>query len=79
VHDGIEIERRGKASAVIITEPFIPTAKGMAGTQGFSSYPFAVIDHPVGSLTDEELRERARTALPQVRSLLLSASIEQER
>lgn len=79
MHDGIEIEKRGKASAVIITRPFIPTAEAMAGTQGFSKYPFAVVDHPVGSLTDEELRERARAALPQVRSLLLSASLEQER
>lgn len=55
---------------MVCTEPFIPTAKMMARLQGMANYPFAVIAHPIGSLTPAELRQRAEEALPQVVRLL---------
>ena len=33
-------------------------------------YPVAYIPHPVGSLTEDQLRERAREIAPEVRKLL---------
>jgi hypothetical protein len=42
----------------------------MARMQGKADYPFAVIAHPIGSLTAAELRRRAEEALPQVVRLL---------
>jgi hypothetical protein len=70
VRDGINIEQRGVPAAVICTRPFIPTAKAMARACSLPDYPFAVIDHPLGSLTREELRRRAEEALPQVVAVL---------
>jgi len=64
------MERRGIPTAVVCTEPFVPTAKMMARLQGKADYPFAVIKHPIGSLTPGELRQRAEEALPQVVRLL---------
>ena len=66
MRDGIEIEQLGLPAAVICTRPFIPTAKAMAGVCGLPDYPFAVVDHPIGSLTPDQLRRRAEAALPQV-------------
>jgi hypothetical protein len=43
----------------------------MAKLLGAPDYPFAVIPHPIGSLTAEGLKERARAALPLVLQLLL--------
>ena len=43
----------------------------MARIQGNPDYPFVVIPHPVTALTEEQLAERARLALPQVLRLLL--------
>jgi len=43
----------------------------MARIQGNPGYPFAVIPHPITALTEEQLAERARLALPQVLRLLL--------
>ena len=59
-------------TAVICTEPFVSSAKAMAQIGGLPNYPFAVVPHPLGSLTPENLRERAMLAAPQVLQLLLA-------
>lgn len=56
---------------MICTEPFVPTAKSMARIQGIPDYPFVVLPHPMGSLTLEQVKDRARMALPGVLELLL--------
>ena len=70
MHDGIELERRGVPTAVICTDQFIASAKAQAEICGNPGYPFVVVAHPVGSLTPAELRERAKTAAPQVIDVL---------
>ena len=42
----------------------------MARVQGFSDFRYAVIKHPISSLNQEQIREAARQALPQVLSIL---------
>jgi len=66
LHDGIEIDDHGKPAAVIITEPFIPTAKAIADIRARPEYRYAVIQHPIGSLNSAELKQRAREAVPQI-------------
>jgi hypothetical protein len=72
VHDGIELEKRGVPAAVICTEPFINSAKAMSKLGGIPDYPFVVLPHPLGSLTPDELRERAIQAAPEVLRILLA-------
>ena len=57
-------------SAVIVTESFVATARAQAAIAGDPDYPFAVIGHPIGSLTPPELGQRAAAALPQVIRIL---------
>jgi hypothetical protein len=70
VYDGLTIEQRGKAAAVICTEQFISSARMTAQTFGMGGYPIAVILHPIGRVTEQALDERAEVALPQVLELL---------
>ena len=72
MHDGITLEQRGVPSAVICTEPFITSAKAMNRLRGVPDFPFAVVEHPIGSLTPEGVGECAKKALPQVLQLLLT-------
>ena len=72
MHDGIELEKRGVPAAVICTEPFITSAKAMSKLGGIPEYPFVVLPHPLGSLTPDELRERAIQAAPEVLRILLA-------
>ena len=72
MHDAIELERHGKPTALVCTQPFIPTARAIARVQGIPNYPFVALPHPLTSLDDAALTQRAREALPTVLSLLLA-------
>jgi hypothetical protein len=65
VHDGITFEQTGKPALVICTRPFEPTGRMIASTLGLPDYPFAMVDHPIGSRTLEEIRARALVAYEQ--------------
>lgn len=66
VADGILLERAGVPAASICTEPFAVTAAAMAQVQGFPGYRFVRTRHPVASLTQLELDDRAREIAPRV-------------
>ncbi len=71
MHDGITLSRRGLAAGVICTKPFEPTGRAMARALGAPDYRFAMVAHPIGSLTPEQLEARAADAVRQLRPLLL--------
>ena len=57
-------------AAVICTDQFVESARAQAAICGNPHYPFAVVTHPIGSLTPAELRARAAAAIPQVLAIL---------
>ena len=57
-------------AAVICTDQFVESARAQAAICGNPHYPFAVVPHPIGSLTPAELRARAAEAVPQVLAIL---------
>jgi len=74
VYDAIEFEKRGVPAAVICTEPFISSAKAMSNLAGIPGYPCVILEHPLGSLPPEILKERAMQASPEILRILLSKS-----
>lgn len=68
--DVILLERRGIPSAAICTAALQGSADAMAAVQGMPGYRYAVIEHPLSSLTPPEVAERARVAAPQVLDIL---------
>ena len=66
MHDALELENHGVPSVVLVTKPFASQARAMATIRGVSDYEYTLIDHPMGSLNIDEVRGRARVALPQV-------------
>ena len=61
-------------AAVICTDQFVASAQAQAAICGQPLYPFAVVAHPIGSLTPAELRARAAAAVPQVIAILTGAA-----
>ena len=57
-------------AAVICTDQFVESARAQAAICGNPHYPFAVVPHPIGSLTPAELKARAKAAVPQVLAIL---------
>lgn len=72
MHDGIIFERHGIPAAPIATDQFVNMGRASAEAQGLPDYPFAVIEHPISRLGDDDLRRKAEAALPRVVELLLS-------
>ena len=70
--DSIIFERLGVPAVPIITRPFRPTAEAIAKLNGLPGYTYVAVDHPITSLDDDELRERARLAAPLVEAALLT-------
>jgi hypothetical protein len=70
VADGTIFERKGVQTAAILTDTFRRPGDAMARVQGFLNFRYAVITHPISSLDQEQIRERARTVLPQVLAIL---------
>ena len=70
MHDGISFEQLGKPALVICTHPFEPTGRNIARALGVADYPFALVEHPIGSRTLPELKERAQAAFEQGVALL---------
>lgn len=69
--DAVLFEKAGVPAAAIVTSPFAVTARYVTELHGLDQMGFAEVAHPITSLTDAELRERAAVAAPQVAKILL--------
>ena len=74
MHDAITFEQLSKPALAICTHPFEPTSKMIARTLGLPDFPFALVDHPIGSASQPELAARADEAYAQGAQILLSGA-----
>jgi len=75
VYDSLKLEALGVPAIAICTEPFESGAQAMANLGGMPDYPFVIIQHPIGSLTSEQIRERAIEAAPQIIQSLIARRV----
>lgn len=68
--DGITFERLGVPAVSIITDAFTGSSDAMARLQGAPGYRYAMVPHPLSSLTPEECKQRAGEVLPDVIDIL---------
>ena len=74
MHDGIEMEKLGIPTASIVTHVFINTANAMTRMMGVPDFEYVVAQHPLSSLTDQEVKERAQQLAPEVERILLGSN-----
>ena len=74
MHDGITFEKLLIPALTICTTPFEPTSKATAQAMGIPEFQYALIAHPIGSRSDEELRVRAADAYQQGVNILLGSN-----
>jgi len=55
-----------------MTDGFLPTARETAALYGLPDYEFAVIEHPICRVGEDDLRAKARQAADQIQRLLLA-------
>ncbi len=64
-------EKLGLPAVGVMTERFVSAAELMSRVLGLPDYRFAVIEHPISSATDPQLRKMAEAAMSQGRGMLL--------
>ena len=70
MHDGFSLESLGVPTVVIVTTQFLHEARVQREALGMTGLVPVVIQHPLSSLSDEEIRGRAAQALEQVVGVL---------
>ncbi len=63
MHDSVGLEQRGVATAVVITAEFELEARMQRDALGMSSLSPVLIEHPLSTLTDEQIDARAEAAV----------------
>jgi hypothetical protein len=65
MHDGISLESLGVPTAVIVTTEFLHEARVQREALGMAGLVPVVIQHPLSSISEEEIRARASQAVAQ--------------
>jgi hypothetical protein len=74
VIDAIAADGLGVPAAAVCTDQFQIGGEAVARMRGLPGYRFAVVPHPVGLLDEAGLADRARTAVPQIASILTAST-----
>ena len=75
MHDTVMLEAKGRPTAAIVTSEFVLEAETQRDALGMAGVPAVLINHPLSSLTDEEIGQRIEQALPQVERAWLGKSV----
>jgi hypothetical protein len=62
MHDGVSLEALGVPTAVVVTTAFVHEAEVQRAALGMTGLVPVVIEHPLSSIPEEEIRARAREA-----------------
>jgi hypothetical protein len=69
--NAIELEKRGIPTMLVATPPFTEAVGTSASLRGMPAIQWAIVEHPVASLGEDELRLRAIEAARQFPALML--------
>ncbi len=70
MQDAIAFEQKLRPTAVIITEEFVHEADVQKSALGMKSLVPVVIDHPLSTLTENEIDARTEQAVAQIEEIL---------
>ena len=73
IHDAIALEKLGIPSAAIITTEFVRETELIRRTLGMPDFEPVVIDHPVSSITQDEINARVRQIKEQAAKIWVAA------
>ena len=65
-----QLTKRGLIAAVVCSDTFMKLGTAQAKVFGVPDQPLLKIQHPLGGLDMEKVRERASVALPQLMQLM---------
>lgn len=70
MQDAVQLETHGTPTVLICTDLFLTEARQVAAILGLSHLPVVQIPHPLSTLGEREIFERAQRALPALQKAL---------
>ena len=77
IANAIELEKRGIPAVLVSTTPFTDAVTTTTKMSGMPAIEWAIVDHPIGSLEEDPLRERAIAAVRQIPALMMGEDLRQ--
>jgi hypothetical protein len=77
IANAIEIEKRGIPAVLVSTTPFTDAVITTTGMSNMPSIEWAIVDHPIGSLDEESVRQRAQQAASQIPAVMFGQELRQ--
>ncbi|MDH3702150.1 MAG: hypothetical protein OEU46_12620 [Alphaproteobacteria bacterium] len=71
MHDAVSLEGQDRATAIIVTTEFLHEAEVQRDALGMAELEPVVITHPLSTLSDEEIGQRAADAAEQAKKIWL--------
>lgn len=71
MHDAVNLEAQDRPTAVVVTTEFLHEAEVQRDALGMSDLAPVVIAHPLSTLSDEEIGQRAADAAEQAKKVWL--------
>ena len=68
MHDAVSLESANVPTAVVVTREFLHEARTQRAALGMEALEPVVIEHPLSTLTNEEIGGRAADAVPGVKA-----------
>ena len=72
MHDSVMLEAAGRPTAVIVTTEFKIEAETQRDALGMTGLDAVIIEHPLSSLTEEQIGQRIDQALVQIEKVLVA-------
>jgi hypothetical protein len=69
-------ERKGIPTATYVTTSFAAYSRGLCKMQGLEATPLIILQHPVASRPESELKEKVRNAYLNIREALVKGMTE---
>lgn len=76
MHDAVSLESANVPTAAVVTREFVREALAQRTALGMGGLEPVVIEHPLSTLTDEEIEARAAGAVPAVKANWLGRAVE---
>ena len=76
MHDAVAFEEQGVPTAVIVTTEFLHESHVQRAALGMDERDPVVIQHPLSTLSEDEIAGRIEQAVEQAKALLLGRSAE---
>ncbi len=74
MHDAVSLEGQDRATAIIVTTEFLHEAEVQRDALGMAELEPVVITHPLSTLSDEEIGQRAADAAEQAKKIWLGGA-----